>query len=357
MGCHTIAKRLNSDSTTLPGRGKRAGARWTEKTVWNILYQEKYVGRWKYRQTKVVKNPANDTLVQQDRPKNEHIIAEREDLRIIPVELERRVNERKLKIEQDRQGNKTASFYSKGSVPKHLFVGSLKCASCGGNLIVVTGNDGGYMGCFNAYRESSSKCDNRQTIKMAYVEEGLLDELKSHLNNPEIYKLIAKKYNEHMGGLFTDVPRKLEEIESQIFEVEAKVKNYDRFISEGHWSDIIATNLKAGEEKLKTLRVERDYLKAKSKDKVFITPAAIQRRMSQLNDILGMAMPDANAKIRKLFPEKITMAPVNDKGKKSYIASGAINFYGMVDENENQAGVSLPFIKFERRIERKVCPV
>src|SRR5262249_2509167 len=157
--------------------------------------QEKYVGRWKYRQTKVIKNPSTDKLVQQGRPENEHIINERDDLRIIPRDLERKVNERRMQIEDDRRKNTTGSFYSKGSAPKHLFVGSLKCAVCAGNFIIVTGKGGGYLGCINAHRESLTKCQNKQMIRMSRVEEELLDELKIHLEKPSVFSEVAKKYN------------------------------------------------------------------------------------------------------------------------------------------------------------------
>ena len=217
QGCRTIAKGLNKDGVPAPYNRLGGASQWTDKVVWNMLNQSKYLGYWPYRRTKVLRNPSTDRLVQKDRPENEHITNQIEELRIIPPDLEMRVNERKLNIIEERKSNKTASFYSKGSVPKHLFVGSMKCGACDGNVVVVTGKAGGYLGCFNYYRQASIKCGNGQTIRMLWVENALLAELGRHLDNPEVHRSIAKSYNQKMGAFVRNVPQKLEQVESQIF--------------------------------------------------------------------------------------------------------------------------------------------
>lgn len=157
MGCRSIATILNDEHIPSPGRGKTSGKPWSEKTIWNIVNQEKYVGVWKYKQTKVVKNPMLDRMTQQDRPANEWIIVEREDIRIIPAELAKKVEKRRAEDQEKKRKSKTR-FIREGATPKHLFVGTLKCAECGGNFVMVSGK--GYYGCFNAH-QTLTDCQRR----------------------------------------------------------------------------------------------------------------------------------------------------------------------------------------------------
>ena len=349
-GCRAIARGLNDDNVPPPYNRRSGAVKWTEKTVWNMVNQEKYLGKWKYRLTKVVKNPSTDRLVQKIRAENEHIIQQRDDLRIISPELERRVLQRKNHIEQDRRENETASFYSKGSLPRHLFVGSLKCSVCGGNFIVATGRRGGYLGCINYHRETPVNCSNRQMVQMLWVEIALLGELRKHLDNLEIHKRIAKIYNEQMGALVNDVPQKIEALEARIFELREKAKNYDKYISEGRWSDTIASSLSETEKVLKALETEHRYLSTQNKDQLFITPAAVKAKMLDLGILLGMAMPDANAKIRALFPEKILMTPIREGQTQFYRATGQLNLFMCSVRDEFQGKSTL--LSFEIDITR-----
>lgn len=343
-GCRSIAKGLNNDGVPPPYNRRSGATRWTEKAIWNMVNQEKYLGKWKYRLTKVVKNPSTDRLVQKTRMENEHIILQREDLRIISPELERRVLQRKSQIEEDRKENKTASFYSKGSLPKHLFVGSLKCSVCGGNFVIVSGRRNGYLGCINYHRETSINCNNRPMVQMLWAEIALLGELRKHLDNPEAHKKIAKIYNEQMGALVNHAPQKLEALEIRIFELREKAKNYDKYISEGHWSDTVAKNLRETEKTLTALEAEHSYLATQNKDKLYITPAAVKAKMLDLGELLGMAMPDANAKIRALFPEKILMTPMREGQTQYYRANAQLNLFTCSSRDEFQGKFTLtPF--------------
>ncbi len=349
-GCRAIARDLNLNDLPPPYNRQGGATQWSEKVIWNCVNQVKYLGQWFYRQTKVVKNPSTDRLVQKARPENEHIDQKREDLRIISKELELRVSERKLQIQRDREESKGPSFYNKGGPPKHLFVGSMVCKLCKGNMIVVGGKNGGWVGCFNAHRQSSIGCGNRQMIRMDKVESALLSELQRFLDNHEVYKQISKAYNEQMGRLMSDAPQKLEAVEMKIFELKAKVKNYADFIGAGNWSDTIATNLAAAEKSLKALEAERDYLKSKTDDRVFITPAAVKSKMLDLAGLLGLAMPDANTKIRAIFPEKILMEPLREGTKKYYQATGVINLFSISEQNSPFTGRVGSFVPFAVQI-------
>ena len=61
-----------------------------------------------------------------------------------------------------------------------------------------------------------------------------------------------------------------------------------------------------------------------------IKPGAIRDRLTGLQEILGKKISEANRIMRKLFPEKIKMAPVRVEGRKGYRATGVLSLYAAV---------------------------
>ena len=50
----------------------------------------------------------------------------------------------------------------------------------------------------------------------------------------------------------------------------------------------------------------------------------------KLGDILARKVNDANRIVRRIFPEKITLMPKLEAGKRFYEAMGTMNLYGFV---------------------------
>lgn len=343
-GCHSIATALNDEKVTPPkGKGFKQ-LRWTQQIVWNILNQQKYVGIWKYRQTRVVKDPDRGKLDQQPRPKNEWLVIERDDLRIIPPDIQAQVQELKKQFAVEK-GRKKERFANRGNTPKHLFVGSMQCGVCGGNFILVSGKAGGYFGCMNAHRETGASCENSKTIKMATVESALLNFLHTQLDRPETYEYIAKKYNETMMVKFSDIPQKLDRVVSAISDTQRAIGNYDKFIRAGTWSETIAKSLTDAEAQLKSLNTEKAYLEAQCGSTVYVTPGVIRDKMIRLEEILNKKMVEANQALKELFPEKITMTPQVVGRKQFYEATGFLSVYSLMKfriyDIGNSAGPSL----------------
>lgn len=366
FGCREIARRLNDDLVPPPEKGRKSVGpkRWMEKSVWNILHQDKYVGIWRYRLTRTLKNPNSNKIVQKIRPKSEWLVSEREDLRIVPIDLEKKVRERQKQLELERQAATSTEqriFSNRGKSPSHLFIGTMKCSVCGGNFILASGRSGGYLGCMNAHRQAGLKCDNRQMVRMSWVEHHFLDEIKRQMDAPATYEHIAKRYNEAMIRRHGDLPQRLKQLDDSVSTTEVEIANYDRFIRSGHISDVIASNLHKAESKLKTLKTERDFLRGQIQDKVFITPLVVRDRMTQLDEILGKKIAEANRVLKKLFYDKVTMTPHATENRKYYQASGVLNLYGLLGFTSVEIGVpqlqlsELQFIKFTRDITNPDC--
>lgn len=355
-GQNAIATMLNNDGVASPGR-----RRWTTKTVWNILTNEKYTGRWAVRMTKSVKNPDTDKFVQVPRPEQEWLVSEREDLRIIPKDLEGSVRSRRDQIEKGRSVATTPEgriFSNVGGQPRHLLIGTMVCGCCGSNMIQVSGSHGGYIGCYAAYRQATSTCTNKKKERMRLVEDRVLAVLGERLDRPETYQNIASRYNELIGKREGDLPVRTEKVEREISEIEKKVANYQRFIGAGHWSETIAADLVSSEAQLKALRAEKTQLQRVSDQRVYITPMAVRERMRSLGDVLELKVAEANKILRRVFPEKIVMTPVGEGKRAVYRAKAAVNVYGLqkcdsvVGGVPQVPGVALGYIYIEFDIPR-----
>jgi DNA invertase Pin-like site-specific DNA recombinase len=330
IGVRNIAKALNDDGVPPPiTKGKRVNPRWTDKLVWYIVNQKKYVGLWRYRQTRVVKDPYREKMAQVSRPRTEWLVSKREDLRIVPVEIEEKVNRRTAELAKERS-EKHGGFGNRGGIPSHLFIGSLRCSACKGIMITASGRSGGYAGCANAHRQYSGVCSNKRMIKLSTVQHHLTDFLRSELDRPETYSYIAKRYNELIMKKSGTIPQKLAMIESQVADLERSVANFVKFVESGSFSEAVIKGLADAEDRLKHLRAERDYLRTQVGSAVFITPSVVRDRMSRLDDVLNKKVVEANRILKLIFPDDIILEPTVNGRKIVFVATGTINLFAMV---------------------------
>ena len=161
-------------------RGKRSSPLWSIGTINGILDNETYIGRWYYRKTRTVKNPATGKYRNVPRPREEWIevcVPE-----IVPTadfetaQVRRRDNKRQM-------GHHRKYDY--------LLGGMLKCGHCGNNMSGMTkihkGIGYGYYKC-NAHhlpKKYGFKCDNAQ-FKVKVVDRVIWEYVMAVYMSPDI---------------------------------------------------------------------------------------------------------------------------------------------------------------------------
>jgi hypothetical protein len=183
----------------------------------------------------VKKNLEGKRMEQMSRPKKEWLVLQRDDLRIIPTDIAEKVAKKKaqLKLEREQaQTNEQKIFSRTNRLPSHIFVGTLKCAVCDGNMFIASGKKGGYLGCFNNKRQSGhGRCENRAMVPMVDVETSLIGVLKEKLGDPATYATIANRYNEIASRKKGSIPSELNLVEEELSRCETAVKNFTSFLS------------------------------------------------------------------------------------------------------------------------------
>lgn len=161
---------------------------WAVSAIKVILENEMYGGTLIWNRRMWVKHPDTGRRTYRERPKEEWIVAERAELRIVPEGILNIVRERQ------RQNRSSCAGRNCGSARKYLLSGMLRCAECGGNFVVAA--SGGRYGCANHKTRGSSVCSNGLTVSRRVVEDRVLDTVKHRLRDPrcvERFKSSATK--------------------------------------------------------------------------------------------------------------------------------------------------------------------
>ncbi len=159
LGEKTIAKRLNQ-------RGEERI--WRPNTIYLMLQNSKYIGRWHFNRREWRKDPETGRRVSRWRPAEQWETRTIESLRIVDDETWDAV-QRRLRTRQ-------RLFTKRRSATVHLLSGLLICDRCGGRLAIVAKN---YYGCRN--HAESGACGSDLRIRRQTIEDLVIGELARHL--------------------------------------------------------------------------------------------------------------------------------------------------------------------------------
>ena len=155
----SIAKRLNIEPL---------GRVWRPNTIFIMLANPKYIGRFIFNRREWIKNPSTGRRVYRLRPQHQWEVRDCGELRIIGDEAWHAV--------QRRIRTRRHMFVRQASRTLHLLSGLLFCDSCSGRLSIV-GKD--YYGCRN--NAESGTCPNRIRIHRVSIEQAVIEALAKHL--------------------------------------------------------------------------------------------------------------------------------------------------------------------------------
>jgi DNA invertase Pin-like site-specific DNA recombinase len=240
-----IAGILNDQRVAPPQKRKnRSHATWCPTAIREMLRRELYVGRRIWNQTKYVKTPGTNKRVARPRPRNEWVIQEMPELRIISDDLWTRVQHRqdRLKEVYAHSGKKPVN---RGASSAYLLSGFLRCGTCNAKLIIVSGGKAGAKyGCPQHWNRKA--CTNAVTIRHGDIERELLKELQSAVVSPQVVEyLIGKLLSaQHRQNAATRRESRTEELRAEIERIVAAIA------AVGH-SDALVSNLKAREAELR----------------------------------------------------------------------------------------------------------
>ena len=301
-----IARTLNADGIPSPRAGTRhKRTSWGPSTIRSMLYNERYVGIWTYKQTQWVKVPGSNKRRPRRRSASEMIREERPALRVIDADLWNRVQTRlgatHQKYTHSKKCNLKGRTHRSNSSP-YLFSGLLICGQCRAHMTIVTGSSAAYYRCSGQRKKGA--CTNKLSIREDLIKKRILARLCEALMTPEIIDYVQKRVR---ARLSEQVPLQRVELarhRQQLTRIECRIQRLIDFIGDGDCSEYIATSLRDLEARAKTekaaisqLRPAAGHLRDPHKvsqitQTVFDLEALLQQSIAESRRQLGTLLTD-----------------------------------------------------------------
>ncbi len=192
-----IAIRLNREGISGP-----AGREWGFTTIYGspkrgngILNNEMYVGRIVWNRQRFVKDPDTGKRVSRLNPREEWVIQDVPELRIIDQDLWDAVKTRQQAVKQNTETGGENGIWERRRA-RYLLSGLTRCGVCGGGYSTISAT---HLGCSTARNKGT--CKNRMAIKRTDLEERVLSSLKGKLMDPALFWEFCDEFTREMNRL------------------------------------------------------------------------------------------------------------------------------------------------------------
>jgi len=240
--------------------GHRRKSRWTARHVRRIPGNEKYIGIWRWGQTRTVRNSKGKKR-QDPVPAAKRVTHHRPDLRIVeqPAWDKAQPRLRELndifgsKVGQKRRGPRVHHL---DVYPGSLLGGLLYCGLCGRRMWYRRSGKRTYLACPNCDGNTQDSCPMKTTVSVAKAEKAILDFL-SHLllSLPDWVAKALTAMRRVIQEAATRIPQESVADERLLAQLDKKIANLVDALADGAVeSDAIVSRLGPAEAQAKDLR-------------------------------------------------------------------------------------------------------
>jgi DNA invertase Pin-like site-specific DNA recombinase len=225
-----IAMALNRDEAQGPH-----GKAWGPSTIYGnwrrgtgVLNNELYIGKLVWNRQRFLKDPHSGKRVARMNPRDEWIVQEVPELRIIDDALWEAVKVRQSETRHDLTHDAAGIRSERARRPAYLLSNLLTCASCGGGFSKVSNE---HYGCSNARNRGT--CSNRLTIRRDVVEASVLSGLRTHLMEPELVQEFVAEYHRELNRLNATRGAEHRQQKDELARVERQIRSIIEAIKDG----------------------------------------------------------------------------------------------------------------------------
>lgn len=279
------------------------GTTWAVSAIKVILENEMYAGTLIWNRRVWVKHPDTGKRTYRERPREEWIIKEKPELRIVPEPVLDAVRARQQHNRASDAGGQRGS-----AARKYLLSGMMRCAQCDGNFVIAGGNR---YGCANYWRRGPDVCSNGMTVSRRIVESCILDEVKARLRNPRSMERFKRSATELIEA--HNASDNTAKIWQQLKAASRTRDNILDAIKKGIVTESTKAALEAAEREVKDLKKQ---LKHTEESKVStILPRAIERfevAVEELEQTLDGHVEPAREVLKSILGDRI---PIHHRGE------------------------------------------
>ncbi len=172
------------------------------------------------------------------------------ELRIIEQDLWDRIKARQEAIKVERSTGKPNRLHERQRA-KYLFSGLTRCACCGGGYSMISQS---LVGCSTARNKGT--CKNRLNIRRDGLEKRVLDGLKGHLMDPELFAIFCEEFTRRMNERRMGARAAIDAAHAEIPRIERDLERLvDRFLKEDKAADALHARMKQLEARKRELQV------------------------------------------------------------------------------------------------------
>jgi site-specific DNA recombinase len=204
--------------TTINGSPKRGNG---------ILNNELYVGRIVWNRQRFIKDPDTGKRVSRLNPRDEWVVQEVPELRIVTEDLWEAVKARQRAVNVNSETGAENSFWERRK-PRYLLSGLIRCGVCGGGFSVISAI---HVGCSTA--RSRGTCDNRLAIKRTRLEERVIGALKGKLMEPALFREFCEEFTHEINRLRMEGRATLEAARNEIVRIDRELDALLKVILDG----------------------------------------------------------------------------------------------------------------------------
>ncbi len=300
----SIARQLNKEGIAAP-----AAKGWGPSTIYGnrargtgIINNELYIGRLIWDRMTFVKDPVSGKRQSRLNPRENWIIKEQPEMRIVDQDLWDAVKKKQGKyIKKDRPLEQLRR-------PKNLFSFLIKCGVCGGGCSMISQT---HYGCSTSRNKGT--CDNRRSIRKETLEQSVLSAMQDNLMHEDLTREFVQEYTKHMNELHSSHNAA---IHSYRRELESNKRKLDKMV------DAIAdgADLAPIKEKLIALDARQNEIKAilssAEEEPVLFHPSISTRYHEEIKRLLELFnMPEHRTEAADLLRsliDKIVISPKED---------------------------------------------
>ena len=226
-GPREIAARLNADDIK-PMRRKA----WGGSSIKPMLRNEEYVGKRVWNRLEWRWDPEKEKRVPHERPRDEWVVVDVPELRIVSDELWNQVQGR-LETQQDTQAARKADGKARpGKAPQHLFSGLLKCGKCGGSFIAANRTHVMCNNRANRKQDDPAHCDSPSVTKKD-LHDKLLYAIRTELFDQKSFDEFKIEVRKILAERLKSRNKDADKLRRELAKVEDKLANYAEAIEAG----------------------------------------------------------------------------------------------------------------------------
>jgi len=250
-----IAKTLNQERISPPRpRAKKKDSTWCPTAIHAMLRREMYGGRVIWNRSRFVKSPGTNKRISRPRPRSEWRVIERPELRIVSDELWERVQARlawtkRIYGQQTRNG-----LLNRAASSQYLLSGIVKCAVCGGNLVITSGRSRrGHRryGCSHHFYRGT--CTNGLQIRKDWLEAKLLAGLQHAVLQPDAVRYAVEEFCRQLKEAEGNLSREVEHAIEQKRKVQAELSRLVTAVADSGHSTFLIEAIAQREQELRIL--------------------------------------------------------------------------------------------------------